>query len=427
MNALPPHAPKVIIIGAGIAGPTLAIFLKLNGYNPVIYERQHKISPGGVALALQPNGLRVLDMIPGLVSKISGSTVDSFQFYSVEPSDSGLLASTQILADLVERGELRHPWITVMRPRFQALIRAEATDVYNIPIIYDHCVDGVVENTAEETVSVHFTNGLTDTASFVVGCDGLHSITRRVLFGKDEAQYTGMTQMGGHSPFPNDKTLWRGMTNIFGDGLHFISYPTSEETIGWIITQHEGEARETWKPMDIAGQDQVRQGEYSKLPYGVGEVVRSCNQIIKYGLYDRPELESWYSGRIVLLGDAAHPTSPHLGQGANQAFEDIYHLVRLLNLHTSPPHPSNATLKTVFEEYTTKRLARTSALTKGARAQGELRLVHGAEACVARNQRFRSLWGDKGPMIKGYVEVWKGTFDEGAGADELLVRMSNQR
>ncbi|KAF8318178.1 FAD/NAD(P)-binding domain-containing protein [Clavulina sp. PMI_390] len=468
------HPPRVIVIGAGIAGPVLAMFLKLHGYDPVIYERQPKIAPEGIALALQPNGLRVLEMIPGLVPKITGSIVDSFQFYSTEPSDPGLLAQSHILEDLVKGGQLRYPWFTVFRGQFHALILAEATGVYDIPIIYEHCLDQVYENPLEETVTVRFTNGVMDTASFVVGCDGLHSNTRAALFGREKANFTGMTQMGGHSPKPADPTLWRGMTNIFGNGLHFICYPTSQETIGWIITQHEGEAKETWKPMDPAGQEAVRQGLFSRLPYGAGELVRTCPQIIKYGLYDRAELRSWYRGRVVLLGDAAHPTSPHLGQGANQAFEDIYHLVRLLVKHntiannnalamqhhaeqgsmpsplssaastppSSPPSafrssaswpfapaPSTETLTTVFELYTTKRRARTSALTKGARVQGELRLVHGVDKCLARNTKVRNIWNNEGAMIKAYMEVWKGTFDEepGTETDEWLSQMANHR
>ncbi|KAF8305114.1 FAD/NAD(P)-binding domain-containing protein [Clavulina sp. PMI_390] len=372
--------PKVIIVGAGIAGPILAVFLKLNGYSPVIYERQSQSAPGGICLTcvqhaflstvdlhvshhtfLQPNGLRVLEMIPGLLPKISGAIVDSLQFYSVEPSDPGLLAHSQIIADLVKEGQLRYPWTTVNRGQFHDLILAEATEVYGVPIFYDHSVVDVVENEEEGSVSVRFADGRSDSAAFVVGCDGLHSNTRVALFGREKADFTGMTQMGGMSPFPVDETLRRGMTNLYGDGLHFLSYPTSDETICWIITQHENEAKETWKPMDDAGQEEVRQGPYSQLPYGAGELVRTCKQIVKYGLYDRPELKSWYRGRVVLLGDAAHPTSPHLGQGANQSFEDVYHLVRLLNKHnggTSTNFMQQDVAKAVYPPHLRMRMGR---------------------------------------------------------------------
>lgn len=92
-----------------------------------------------------------------------------------------------------------------------------------------------------------------------------------------------------------------------------------------------------------------------------------------------------------------------------------------------PPSPSNETLTAVFEAYTAKRLVRTSALVKGARVQGELRLVHGVDACVARNNKVRAIWHDSGAMIKGYAAVWKGSFDDNAGEEELLLKMSNHK
>jgi len=153
--------------------------------------------------SLQPNGLRVLEMIPGLLPKISGCTVDTLQFYSIEPSDPGLLANTSIIAQLVQDGTIPYPWLTVARPHFHAVILAEAQEVYGIPVIYDHTLVGLMENnnptsTADEgdgSVTVYFSNGMTDTASFVVGCDGLHSATRIALFGKEKAHFTGMTQV----------------------------------------------------------------------------------------------------------------------------------------------------------------------------------------------------------------------------------------
>jgi hypothetical protein len=145
-------------------------------------------------------------MIPGLHSKISGCIVDTLQFYSIEPSDPGLLAHTSIIAELVQEGTIPYPWLTVIRPHFHAVILAEAQEVYGIPIVYDHTLVGLTENnyptgtsTADEdedgSVTVYFSNGVTDTASFVVGCDGLHSATRVVLFGKQKAHFTGMTQV----------------------------------------------------------------------------------------------------------------------------------------------------------------------------------------------------------------------------------------
>lgn len=123
--------------------------------------------------------------------------MDTLQFYSIEPSDPGLLARTSIIADLVSSNVISHPWKTVPRAGFHTLIVKEAEDVYGVPISYEKNVVGVEQSDdeGEESVQVLFADGGSDTGSFIVGCDGLHSRTRIALFGKEQAHYTGMTQV----------------------------------------------------------------------------------------------------------------------------------------------------------------------------------------------------------------------------------------
>ncbi|OCH85792.1 FAD/NAD-P-binding domain-containing protein [Obba rivulosa] len=400
-------ATKVIIAGCGIAGPVLAIFLKLKGYEPVIYERVAEPTTLGLSLCLQPNGFRVLSLIPGLVDKIVGHDIDALAFYSVIPEDENLIAWSDLPTTLREL--YGHPMKGVRRPAFHRTL-VEYAEGQGVKIIWDHQLVSLKQH--DDRVVVGFANGTTDTASFVVGCDGLHSNTRICLFGEENANFTGLTQTGGISPKPDFLKDRHPMTNLLGDGTHMIYYEINESQVSWAVTRQEPEAKETWRHADDRMQEKFKEhGPCSNWPFGGKELVKGAEQIVKYGLYDRPELKTWHKGRVALLGDAAHPTSPHLGQGANQAFEDIYHFVRLLVKHNpNATEPSADVLHAVFGEYETIRIPRTSALVMGARKQGETRVVHGIEERKKRNEIIREQWSNEAAVAEGYKELYTQPF-----------------
>ncbi|EGN91846.1 hypothetical protein SERLA73DRAFT_173280 [Serpula lacrymans var. lacrymans S7.3] len=359
---------KVIIVGGGIAGPVLAIFLKMKGYTPVIYERSMAPTQAGISLMMQPNGLRVLSLIPEIVENIPGCPIKRFISFSSLEDNEEVLVDNDLPSTVIEK-EFGFPMIGVRRTAFHKLI-IETAQKHGIEIKWGHQAVKFEQN--DNDVSVTFENGETTTGSFVVGCDGLHSNTRLALFGHEEVDFTGLIQMGGVSPTPPALQNKYALVNNFGNGKHMVTYPVSENQYSWAVTVREPEAKEDWRSMDSQKQDEVKKGPLSQWAFGAGELVKTGEKIAKYGLYDRPELKTWHKGRIVLLGDAAHPTSPHLGQGANQAFEDVYHLMRfIVKYNPDASQPDTELLTKIFSEYESIRIPRSAALVKGARKQGE--------------------------------------------------------
>ncbi|KAA1472787.1 FAD/NAD-P-binding domain-containing protein [Dentipellis sp. KUC8613] len=398
---------KVIIVGAGIAGPTLAIFLQLKGYDPVIYEKTEGLSEAGISLVLQPNGLRVLSRIPGLIQTIPGKKLERGLEWSLLDEDPGLLTETYGPTRVDK--ELGFGMFTVLRAKLRQVL-VEATEARNIPIHWGHTLVSLEQS--ENGVRAVFANGTSAEGSFLVGCDGLHSNTRIAVFGNEKANFTGLTQArctiivtGGISPTPRFLSEKVTAVNLYGDGIHMVTYPVSDTHSSFAITQREDEARESWQILDSHALEEFKKGPLSQIGFGFGDIVSTAERFVKYGLYDRPELKAWHKGRVLLIGDAAHPTSPHIGQGANQAFEDIYLLASLLQEYNSDASPpSTKTLEHIFTKFEIVRIPRCAALVAGARQQGERRVVHGVQACLKRNQEVRS---DQDHFTKRAIDVFR--------------------
>jgi len=200
---------KVIIIGCGVAGPTLAIFLKRLGFQPVIYERAKQFADAGLSLlfvrspasaefslftdmqkSLQPNGLRNLSLLPGLFAAIPGKDIVSMSSYSTLEEDEGLLGENDVPSNV--RDAFGYPMRGVRRTELlQHLV--DNAEIQGIPIHCDHRLVDIEQS--EGGVKAIFANGFTDTGSFLVGCDGLHSVTRTVLFGEGPITFLGLTQV----------------------------------------------------------------------------------------------------------------------------------------------------------------------------------------------------------------------------------------
>ena len=318
---------------------------------------------------------------------------------------------------------------TTLNLRLKAMLLDAGIEVYE-----GHDLIDIEEDT--DSVTAHFSNGKVVTGSFLIGCDGIKAASRRILLQNSGARegapmFTGLTQTCGLSKTPpalTEKAV--GLCNWFGAGVHFVAYPVSTTHTSWAITlPQETEQRETWKHAsseELQTLKQMLEENLKEFEPAVLDLVSSAERIISFGLFDRPELEmdQWFSTRCVLVGDAAHPTSPHLGQGANQALEDCYHLTRLLPRMDENSEDQCLDLSRIFEEFARLRQPRTSALVKGARKMGEQRVVVGGpDLCRQRDVQIAAVLGDIEAVQKKNDELYLEPFQNNENHPFIYFKM----
>ena len=415
--------PRVLIIGCGIAGPVIALLLKRKGYHPVIYEKVRQLGDAGASLALQPNGMKVLGLL--------GLDEEVYEDRQVVTGVRDLKASGDLLGgtDLpaTYRKKYGHMGVGLKRTELSLMLK-ERTIEEGIDIREGCTLESIEEE--KDQVFAHFENGLCAKGSFLIGCDGVRAASRLFVVaangGKDEdvPEYTGLTQTACFAPTPASiKQPY--IRNWYGDAMHVIAYSVDTKTTSLAITRREGQEHpETWKLCNTEERDQQKAALLPLLrgwDPAVRELVKSATRVTKFGLFDRGELkpEYWHTGRCILVGDAAHPTSPHLGQGANQALEDSYHLWKALpDLKVEPGEVIDTKtplqtpkLSSIFRTFAGKRAPRTAELVKGARAVGERRVVSGGTEKIAqRDALMADSWKDKKAVAARYDALLQEPF-----------------
>jgi 2-polyprenyl-6-methoxyphenol hydroxylase-like FAD-dependent oxidoreductase len=320
--------PKALIIGAGIAGPVTAILLKKAGFDAAVYEGWSYSTGIGGGLQLAPNGMRVLSEI-GLADELirGGSICESINFFSQSGSPLG-----SVNRNMVERFGL--PSVSMRRATLNEALVDKA---------WSSCVEmhfdkrlARIEDRPDQPIVAHFTDGSSAEGDFLIGADGVHSTVRgHVVPDAPTPCDTGLLGFGGFAPrrileaagAPPSLAMTFGQSGFFGYGY---GAPDADGAMCWSTQPAHGIDAATFRAMDLAALKQHLKRFHAGWHDPIPQLIDAMEQIVVTATLDVATLPTWSRGRTVLIGDAAHATSPHAGQGASIALEDAYRLVAAL-------------------------------------------------------------------------------------------------
>ncbi len=369
---------SIVIVGGGIGGLCAALALRQVGYAPEVYEQAPALLEIGAAIAVWPNALRVLLRLgvgeavieqAGVIKHIRWMTHDGRQLNHANFPDTDAPAIALHRADLQS-----------------VLLHALPADSIHLGHTFaSYRQDG-------DQINVRFADATSLTCDLFLGADGLHSHVRTQLLHDGPPVYRRYT-------------VWRGITNhapqalppataveLYGHGQRFGIGPVGYGRTGWWATANEAEST----------QESPAEHQRKLLTLFAGwhdpvlELIAATptTDILRTPAFDRLPTKRWGAGRLTMLGDAAHPTTPNLGQGGCMAIEDAAILARCVQQYSA-----TAQALRIYERL---RQARTADITRYSRHYGRMGqlansagvrlrnmlLAHAPEAIIQRSLRL---------------------------------------
>ena len=371
MNSDTSKQQKIAIIGAGLGGLACAIALHKKGYNVQVYEKAQDFRPVGGGLGLLPNGSKILDVIePGIVEELKNSGCH------VKETVLKNAQGETIRSNPANRFEDKYgfPLITVWWWRLQQVLASKLPP--NI-IHLNHCCTGFSQD--DEGVDIYF-DGKEIRADLLIGADGIKSVVRANLIADGEPNYLNSVARSGVIKCKQQVLNSGEFGFVRGHRELMYLLNVGDGDIAWVY-RHPSSDFSLSTNKDAAKSlvlDKIAQ--WGKPLRSLVEETPS-ERILERAICDRLPLDCWSQGRVTLLGDAAHPMSPSLGQGANSSFEDAWVLAECL---------SNASdIGEALANYEQRRIPRLKTIQTLSR-EGEMRYYETQSEKSAREKQQQS-------------------------------------
>jgi 2-polyprenyl-6-methoxyphenol hydroxylase-like FAD-dependent oxidoreductase len=360
---------RILIVGGGIAGLTLAAALWRHGYEAELIERNSQWEPVGGGIAVQPNAMRVLNGLGiGAAVQQSGTIVRRWQFLDQQ---GDLLCD--IALEPLWNGV--GPFVGIERTKLHDALRSGAAAACRLGT----WVTSLRQD--RRRVLVAFNDATSGEYDLVVGADGIHSSMRELMLGPTAPVYGG-------------QMVWRSLVSIrppnldgvqfwLGDGMFFGLCPVGAGTYGFA----------NFTTPRLHDPTEGRLHRLRNCFIGFGGAVRDyldaleTDEQIHCGPIEWLEIERWHRGHVILIGDAAHASSPMMGQGGSMAMEDALVLAEILR--------STPQVETAIEMFVVRRKQRVDWVQQQSRAVGELLRMPPTRRNSALRERGQSAFYDR--------------------------------
>ena len=339
--------PSFAIIGAGMGGLTVAATLRRAGFDAQVYEQAARFERVGAGIQMMPNSMQVLRQI-GVEEKLRAAAFEPYSHLNRE-SDTG-----RVIRELpMPESLFGAPYLCMHR----AVLHDALASVVPAGVIHlNRKLAGLDQS--DDQVTLTFTDGARAQADAVIGADGVHSLVREIIIGPDAPIHKG--RIAYRAIYP--AALLRGFdigpsrTKWWGPDRHIVIYYTTAARDEVYFVSSVPEPAEWLSPESWSAKGDVHELRlaYSGFHPDVRAVLDACPDCHKWAILEREPLPRWSAGRVALLGDACHPMTPYMAQGAATAIEDAAILARCLE------EVAGQDISGAFQRYEAHRKPRTS-------------------------------------------------------------------
>ncbi|ENV33727.1 3-hydroxybenzoate 6-monooxygenase [Acinetobacter gerneri] len=365
----------ILIVGGGIGGFAAALALVKQGFKVQVFEQAPEIGEIGAGIQLAPNAFNAFDAL-GIGERARARAVYTDYMVMHDALDEYCVGRIDTDEDFIKR--FGNPYAVIHRADIHTSLVEGAQEYGDIEIITNCHVQSVEQD--EHEVRITDQHGRTYTGQALIGADGVKSIVRE-KYVADPALVTGHVVYRAVVPkeeFPED-LQWNAASIWVGPNCHLVHYPLrGGKEYNVVVTFHSRE-KEQWGVKDGSKEEVLSyfQGICPK----ARQLIELPKSWRRWATADREPIEQWTYGRITLLGDAAHPTTQYMAQGACMAMEDAVTLGEALRI-------SQNNVAQAFDLYQRARVARTARIVLSSREMGKLYHAKGVERMV-RNDLWR--------------------------------------